>query len=155
MRAVATNHGPITTGPVDLLQARLEISEGVRVAIQKSGDSQLVTEAAFEAFWMMYPRKTSKGYARKCFATAAKKVHYEEILIALKSQIEGGSFGDDKHWMPHPSTWLNGERWEDEIIPRTRIPLRNGAAELLARDWMAPPVIDAPAVDLIEGPAHG
>lgn len=31
--------------------------------------------------------------------------------------------------------------------------LRNGAAELLARDWMAPPVIDAPAVDMIKGPA--
>lgn len=153
MRAVATNHGPLTNGLAVLLQARLEIPEGLRVAIRKSGDSQLVTEAAFEAFWMMYPRKAKKDYARKCFTSAMKRVHHDEVLAALTAQIEGGSFGDDKQFMPHPSTWLNGGQWQDEIIPRTRIPLRNGAAELLARDWMASPVIDAPPVDLIEGPA--
>lgn len=120
------------------------------------GDRQAIIDAAFDAFWMMYPRKIAKAFARKSFNSAVKKAHYEEILLALRSQIDASAFSDDKGFIPYPASWLNAERWSDEIIPHRRTPFRNGAAELLAREWMEPTIegsVTPPG--MIEGPAHG
>ena len=29
----------------------------------------------------------------------------------------------DQQYIPHPSTWLNGQRWEDEVVPTFVKPL--------------------------------
>lgn len=69
----------------------------------------------FEQFWQAYPRKTGKGVARKAFAKALRVTTLDTILTALEWQRrqeqwikQGGQF------IPHPSTWLNQERWDDE-----------------------------------------
>lgn len=70
----------------------------------------------FDAFWSAYPRKTAKPQAAKAFA---RIVHSEDLLPQMLAAIarqrrspqwtkDGGEF------IPHPSTWLNGRRWEDE-----------------------------------------
>lgn len=35
-------------------------------------------------------------------------------MAALKVHIESWK-GKDKDYIPHPATWLNDRRWEDEI----------------------------------------
>ncbi len=73
--------------------------------------------AQFEVFWKSYPKKIGKGYAKKIFL---KVTPSEELLKKMIEKInlfkgteqwqkDGGQF------IPHPATWLNQGRWEDEI----------------------------------------
>tara|TARA_R110000772_G_scaffold7311_1_gene25021 strand:+ start:1036 stop:1662 length:627 start_codon:yes stop_codon:yes gene_type:complete len=67
----------------------------------------------FEEFWTAYPRKTNKGFTRKVFA---KLNPSEELLKKMIYSIaQHKKQWTDPKYIPHPSTWLNGERWEDEL----------------------------------------
>jgi len=70
----------------------------------------------FDDFWKAYPRKSNKGFAKKVFDKL--KVDQEllnKMLQALALQTRTVWKDKDQQYIPHPSTWLNGERWEDEI----------------------------------------
>lgn len=68
---------------------------------------------AFEDFWQRYPRKVGKGQARKAYAKALKLDTHDSIMFGLSQQIPAME-ATDKQFIPHASTWLNGERWNDE-----------------------------------------
>jgi len=71
---------------------------------------------AFDDFWFAYPRKVAKASAKKVFLRHGLHAHIEEILIALKHQALSKEWTKDRgEYIPHPATWLNGRRWEDEI----------------------------------------
>ena len=67
----------------------------------------------FEAFWSAYPRKVGKGQARKAYAKALKIAPHDEIMFGL-SQQRASMEAKEPQFIPHASTWLNGERWTDE-----------------------------------------
>lgn len=67
----------------------------------------------FEAIWKAYPRKVGKGAARKAWAKARKVASFEEIASGLAAFV-ASSTGTEQRFIPHPSTWLNEERWNDE-----------------------------------------
>lgn len=72
-------------------------------------------EDPFDAWWAAYPRKVKKPAARKAYASAAKKVGHERLMEAMLAYRER----DDRvarGFAMHPSTWLNQECWDDEII---------------------------------------
>lgn len=72
----------------------------------------------FDTFWKLYPKKVNKAKAQ----AAWKKLNitpemFAVITSALAKQAtsidwlkSGGQF------IPHAATWLNGSRWEDELI---------------------------------------
>ena len=68
--------------------------------------------ASFDQFWSAYPRKIGKGHARQAFAKAIAKTDTERIIDAARRFADTGP---DLKFTPHPATWLNGERWTDEI----------------------------------------
>lgn len=68
----------------------------------------------FDQLWEMYPRKVGKGQARKAFKAASKKIEFYDLLPKLMDYVETLN-GKDKQYMPHLATWLNGERWTDEV----------------------------------------
>lgn len=73
----------------------------------------------FEQFWLSGMRKVDKKKARKIFTKLAKAqkcpVDWTKLLCAdVSRRIAGGQFGFSSM---HPSTYLNGERWEDEAPP--------------------------------------
>ena len=69
--------------------------------------------STFEVFWKAYPRKTNKGFAKKVFE---KLKPSDELLKKMLSALEQQTpLWKDPQYIPHPSTWLNGERWEDEV----------------------------------------
>ena len=70
--------------------------------------------AIFDDLWSIYPKKVGKGQARKAFNAALRKVDYDKIHSALIDYVKA-STGKDKKYLPHLSTWLNGERWDDEL----------------------------------------
>ncbi len=72
---------------------------------------------SFNEFWSLYPRKVGK----KKTLTLWKKLKPDyslstEIITGLNKYIMSEQWKkDDGRFIPHPTTFLNGERWTDEI----------------------------------------
>lgn len=81
-------------------------------------------EQDFETFWHYYPRRTGKGAARKAFqAAVAKGTPARRIIEAASSYANTcRMIGKEIQFTPHPSVWLNQERWDDdpEQAPQVR-----------------------------------
>ncbi|WP_224787236.1 YdaU family protein [Pseudomonas fluorescens] len=71
----------------------------------------------FPKFWKMYPNKKGKAAAEKAWKKLKVTADlFGQIAEGLAAQVvceawvkDGGQF------IPHPATWLNGKRWEDEV----------------------------------------
>jgi len=70
--------------------------------------------AIFDDLWNIYPKKVGKGTARKALAKAMAKAPIDQIQLSLALFVRAWG-SQDKKFMPHLSTWLNGERWDDEL----------------------------------------
>jgi len=70
----------------------------------------------FDEFWSLYPRKIAKATARKAWA----KLSAEQQLMAAKAIDTHCQYWSAKEteleFIPHPATWINQERWEDELV---------------------------------------
>lgn len=70
---------------------------------------------AFDAFWSAYPRKVGKGAARKAWEKITRTVDPAVIVAGLTRQARSLTDAHERGYCPHPSTWLNQERWADEV----------------------------------------
>lgn len=68
-------------------------------------------ESRFNLFWTMYPRKVGKKDARTMFKRVSEKEN-EKLMYGLHRFIEENE-QTEKRYIPHPSTWINQERWND------------------------------------------
>jgi hypothetical protein len=69
----------------------------------------------FVAFYNAYPRRVGKAAALKAW-NKNNRPSLEIILSAIKKQKASSQWQKDGgQFIPHPSTWLNEGRWEDEI----------------------------------------
>ncbi len=87
----------------------------------------------FETFWNAYPRKVGKTAAQKAFQNAHNRPRIDDLLLAIgraraspQWAKEGGQF------IPHPSTWLNQGRWDDQL-PEIESPMQAQARAFLGR----------------------
>ncbi len=72
----------------------------------------------FEVFWNLYPKKQNKKKVESWFK---RNNPDEELMKIILEKLE--LFKKTEQWqknnkqfVPMPTTWLNGHRWEDEII---------------------------------------
>lgn len=72
------------------------------------------TDDRFAEFWSQYPKKKDKGHAVKAWKVALKKADAQTIIDGLQAQLPMLN-GSDPQFIPYGATWLNGERWSDEI----------------------------------------
>ena len=83
----------------------------------------------FDEFWFLYPRKIAKATARKAWA----KLSAEQQLMAAKAIDAHCQYWSAKEteleFIPHPATWLNNERWEDELVIEPK-------KEKQSKEWM-------------------
>lgn len=82
------------------------------------GKAKSITDDAFEAFWSKYPRKIAKANARKSWRRLVKTSELaSKVIWALVAQIRHHEWGKRERlkFVPHAATWLNQERWEDEL----------------------------------------
>ena len=69
----------------------------------------------FDTFYKAYPKKKCKKDAKKAWAKIKMTQElFDEILTALEKTKASREWRDIQY-VPYPATWLNGERWEDEI----------------------------------------
>jgi hypothetical protein len=75
--------------------------------------------ASFETFWSSYPRKKAKAAARKAWDKLAPDAATAAAILAAVEQHKRSEqwVRDGGQFIPHPATWLNGRRWEDELEP--------------------------------------
>jgi len=68
----------------------------------------------FSNFWDAYPRKVGKANAEKVWKKYQPPL--AEVLAAIEAQKQSDQWSrDGGKFIPHPTTWLNGKRWEDEV----------------------------------------
>jgi hypothetical protein len=77
---------------------------------------------AFEEWWLVYPRHVGKQAAHKAYDRALVNVSPARLIEAAER------FRDDPNredrFTPHPTTWLNQGRWDDDPLPP-----RNGSRQ--------------------------
>ena len=68
----------------------------------------------FEEFWRIYPRREDKKKAFKVWQTALKNGATADEIIAGAARYAKYRAGEPEQYTKHPSTWLNGDCWENE-----------------------------------------
>lgn len=81
---------------------------------QKRLDGGQPATDRFPEFWDEYPRKVKKVEAHKVWVSKKLDVKADDLIADVKERKE-----KDQQWIdgfvPHPTTYLRGERWGDEI----------------------------------------
>jgi len=88
----------------------------IREDILSEKSDKNVVKNRFDEFWKSYPKKIGKGAAEKAYKKIKPTAELQsQILSAVEKakqteqwQKQNGQF------IPHPATWLNQKRWEDE-----------------------------------------
>lgn len=106
--------------------------------IRVSKETQNAHAKAFETFWAAYPRHTGKQNAQKAFD---KLKPNDDLLEIMLSSINAWKLSDQwtkdgGQYIPHPATWLNGRRWEDELPKAAGLNMKQtGATQYQQRDY--------------------
>lgn len=80
-------------------------------------NTDLLADSAFVVFWDKYPKKVGRKAAFKAW----HKVEWTPDLVskamtALEAWKQSEQWTKDAgRYIPHAATWVNGERWEDEV----------------------------------------
>jgi hypothetical protein len=79
-----------------------------------------------DLFWQAYPRHTAR---KKAFEALDRVWRADEtpfdVILAGCARLTGWML--DPRYVPHPATWLNGDRWNDELPQRPSVPPRGPA----------------------------
>jgi uncharacterized protein YdaU (DUF1376 family) len=72
-------------------------------------------EREFEnEFWSLYPRKVRKKDALNSYKKARKSITADIIKDSINQHLKGIWAEKEIRFIPHPSTWLNAEGWNDD-----------------------------------------
>lgn len=96
----------------------------------------------FSRFWSAYPNKVKKSVAEKSWVKLNPDDALTERIIANVEQRKRTEWaGDGARFVPHPTTYLNQRRWEDETAPTERMDFtprasqQNAALNYQQRDY--------------------
>jgi hypothetical protein len=76
-------------------------------------------EDRFNEFWTRYPKKIGKGAAQAAWQKAnPQNGLVETILEQVEKAKQTAQWSQENgKFIPHPATWLNQKRWEDDYQP--------------------------------------
>ena len=81
----------------------------------KSKNKEQEQDILFDRFWAAYPRHVNKPSAKKAFlALKPDEELLAEMLDAIDKQKKSNQW-QEAQFIPHPTTWLHGRRWEDDV----------------------------------------
>jgi len=92
-----------------------ELTASAQDAAQQAIARARAVVPMFDDFWAAWPKREAKKDARRAWdkLTAANKA---AALAALPAHVaRWRREGRARNHIPHPATWLNGERWDDEL----------------------------------------
>jgi predicted phage replisome organizer len=87
---------------------------------RKSAESEI--PSGFTEFYSLYPRKVSKAMAIKAWERLNPDDSLLDTILAdVRRRVNGEWAGKELQYVPHPSTYLNQRRWEDETATTDRV----------------------------------
>ena len=97
-------------------------NRGANAPIESANEATFDPKMHFEEFWNLYPKKVNKKKAKDKFCKVCKSEEiFKQLTNGLNIQIKSKNWlKENGQYIPHPTTWLNGERWNDEI-PKSEI----------------------------------
>lgn len=104
------NHKPKTINQETITQeTEREDSTPPKPPAKKAADD-------FSVFWMAYPKKQDKQNAMKAWKKLNPDAETQrKMILAIHAQRASPQWQKDGgQFIPLPSTWLNGRRWEDQ-----------------------------------------
>ena len=108
-----TSHPPDPTRPVPTrpVPSKHEDKTLAQPAVERQP-----APSRFDEFWETYPRKVGKAKAHTKYATAAKRTS-EQTIIDGATRLANDPNLPERKFIPHPTTWLERDGWEDEPMP--------------------------------------
>ncbi len=93
----------------------------VKLSKAKVSKAKVTAQTEFEQFWLEYPRKIAKQNALKSWNKIAPTPELaQKIIFSVSVQKTTPQWKKDGgQFIPHPATWLNQGRWEDEVTADT------------------------------------
>lgn len=78
----------------------------------------------FDQFWRLYPKKKGRKDAAKAWTKLNPNEELRQALISALGIhcISEDWTKDQGRYIPNASTWINGERWTDELAPASGKP---------------------------------
>lgn len=78
---------------------------------------ELTPTDRFDEFWKLYPRKEGKAKAARVWKSRRLDNLADLILKDVAARVSDRTMWADPKYIPHPTTYLNQRRWEDEWRP--------------------------------------
>lgn len=99
-------------------------SEQPKAAARAKPSLSVFQQEQFDQFWESYPRKVGKGAAVLRWAKIKPdRVLHERIIAAVERQRQSQAWmRDGGQYIPNPATWLNQQRWDDELDDKANDP---------------------------------
>ncbi len=95
-------------------------------------------DALFDVWWKLYPRKQDKKKALAAWAKQGCEKNAESLIDTLRNQIANDAqYSGDQQFIPLPSSYLNKEKYNDEIVIRSRTESRETSAQSSERQLAA------------------
>lgn len=70
----------------------------------------------FDQFWQAYPKKVGKKAAMKAWKKNRLDEKADIVITDVHNRMGQNWKGKGKQYIPDPATYLNGERWTDELF---------------------------------------
>jgi hypothetical protein len=122
---------PTLSGQVPTLSGQVPTLSGPSASASASASAPASASLAslapvfapgFDDFWQRYPLHVGKQAARRAWGKLGPSPPLGQIVDALAWQRESPRWREDGgRYVPHPATYLNGRRWEDERPPLTAL----------------------------------
>lgn len=107
----ASNHKELDT---EVREEKRTPTPAARVTPEDSLEQETKV-AAFDVFWEQWPNKQAKSVARRAWLKIPIS-EYAAITAGLEKWQKSDQWA--RKIIPHPATWLNQRRWQDEDIPQ-------------------------------------
>ncbi len=88
----------------------------------KCGYKCVEVDMDFESFWQAWPKKKSKGDARKAWKQTKAIRPALDVIVAKVGLLKGTRnwLKDGGQFIPYPASWLRAEGWDDEVTVETK-----------------------------------
>lgn len=86
----------------------------VEMGPEKISEASVADLPTFGDFWLLYPKRVAKRDAERAWM----RLSADDQVAALTALVDWRRLWmarNEMQYVPHPATWLNGGRWEDEL----------------------------------------
>lgn len=82
----------------------------------------VILDGWFNEFWSIYPKKVQRKTSEQKFKLYVKdECTFNAILLDVRMRLKSTDWTKENgRFIPHPTTYLNQQRWEDETKPEEK-----------------------------------